>query len=125
MLGEPIPKKMREEMDSNQYYHSCARARALSDHVCQADPLTRRLIEWEHALYHAGRRLNEPWAIVPLCWLVHRGGKLDKRINEWLALNRATVEELEKYPQAAFMRKRELLNRRYGEPELSTANPPF
>jgi hypothetical protein len=71
--------------------------------------------------------VNEIWAIIPICWLVHRGGKLDKRINEWIALNRATDEDLAKYPkkEAEWRKGRELLNRRYGLPDLSTRNAPF
>ena len=76
-------------------------------------------------MYLVGSKLNEKWAIIPICWLVHRGGKLDKQINEWLALNRATDEELAKYPRAKFKERRDVLNRRYGVPDLSTGNAPF
>lgn len=120
MLGEPIPTKMREQMDADPYYHECARANALHDHVCQGDPMRGgRLIEWEHAMYYAGSKINEPWAIVPICWLVHRGGEMIKEVNQWLALNRATDEDLAKYPKADFKRQREYLNGKYGVPPMA------
>lgn len=125
MLGEPIPKAMRLEMSNDPTYQSCLRARVLSDHVCLPDPMTGRLIEWEHALFHAGRKINEKWAIIPSCWWAHRGPGLDKAINQWLALNRATIGDFEKYPRQNFIGRRDILNRRYGVPDLSTSIAPF
>lgn len=112
-------------MDAMPYYHQCARAAALNDHVCEADPVRGRLIEWEHAMYYKGERINEPWAIVPICYLVHRGGKLNKEINQWLALNRATDAELKAFPRANFLFQRDYLNKKYGTPGLSTDKAPF
>lgn len=126
MLSKPIPTKMRADMDADPYYHQCARAMALCDHECEADPIRGNLIEWEHAMYYKGERVNEPWAIVPICYLVHRGGKMIKEINQWLALNRATDAELDKYPRAEWRQLRDRLNAKYGVPAgLSTHNAPF
>jgi len=127
MLGKPIPTKMREAMDAQEYYHRCARFEALHDHECEADPVRGRLIEWEHAFTEGGAKLNEIWAIVPICWLVHRGGMLNKEINQWLALNRATPADFDKYPKskAAWLQKLAYLNSKYGIPNLSTQKAPF
>lgn len=125
MLGKPIPKKMREEMDAQDYYHQCARNQALNDHVCEPDPVTGRLIEWEHALIFGSKKVNEIWAIVPICWLVHRGGEMVKEINEWLALNRATDEDFAKYPRNSWAQRKQYLNSKYGIPNLSTGNAHF
>lgn len=127
MLGEPIPKRLREEMQSDPMYKTCTRAEMLHDHECMPDPLTGRLIEWEHAMVYAGKKVNKKWAIIPLCWLVHRGGKLDKRINEWIALNRATEEDLAEYPKKAgeWIQKKKWLNKALGEPGEGSEKAPF
>jgi hypothetical protein len=95
MTGSTIPKKLREDMAADPFYHRCARQEALHDHVCVRDPINpRKPVEWEHALYRAGKKLQERFAIVPLCWWAHRGPGLSKRINEWIALSRATKDQL-------------------------------
>lgn len=110
-----IPPKLREELASDRYYRRCARYEALIDHICEADPLTGKMIEWEHTMYWKGSQLQKRWCIIPICWLVHRGGKLNKEINEWIALNRATDEELEEISKAVdYKHKREYLNKKYG-----------
>ena len=125
MLGKPIPIQMREEMDADPYYHQCARYDLLHDHICEADPVRCRLIEWEHAFTYGGSKVNEKWAIVPICYLVHRGGKMIKEINQWIGLNRATDEDLAKYPNTDWAQKKIYLNSKYGIPKLSTEKAPF
>ncbi len=88
---------MRNEMALDPAYQTCMRQEAFHDHICEADPLTRRLLEWEHAFIHGGKQINEPWAIISICWNVHRGTELNKEKNQFIALMRATVEDLEKY----------------------------
>jgi len=48
----------------------------------------------EHAMYFKGKQLQEDWAILDLCWEHHLGKSLDKRKNEWIALHRATDQEI-------------------------------
>lgn len=88
------PLKLRKQLADDPYYKECARKELFDDHICEPDPLTGKLIEWEHAIYFKGRQLQERWAIVPICWLVHRGGMLNKEINELLALMSADKNEL-------------------------------
>jgi hypothetical protein len=110
-----IPPKLREELASLPYYKRCARRGLLLDHECGADPITGKLIEWEHCFIFGGKQIQEKWAIIPICYKVHRGGELDKEINRWIALNRATNEELKKYSKAIdYIEMRERLNRKYG-----------
>lgn len=117
MLGKPIPIKMRMTMSEDPGMKICMRNALLNDHECQADPLNRKLIDWEHALTFAGSKINEPWAIISICWLVHRGGRLSKEINVWIALNRATEEELRaKSKSISYLNMRERLNGIYGVP---------
>jgi len=114
----PIPPKLREEMNDDPFYHKCARAEFLKDHECEADPVTRRLIEWDHCFTYAGRQINELWAILPVCFYVHRGAGFNKEINQWIALNRATSEDFAKYPKFDWFQRRKYLNSKYGN--LST-----
>lgn len=110
-----IPPKLRKEMAGDDYYKTCSRKDLLDDHVCFPDPLTGKLLEWEHVMYWKGSQLQRKWCIIPICWLVHRGGKLDKEINEWIALNRASDSELEEISKAVdYKKKRKYLNNIYG-----------
>lgn len=77
-------------------------------------------ITWEHALIFAGRQIDEAWAIIKICEYHHAvdrhqdGSGLDKQKNIWIALNRATDEELEKYSKVVnYKKERERLNKIY------------
>lgn len=125
-LTKPIPAEMREEMDKMPYYHECARFDALHDHGCESCPVRGKLIEWEHAMTYQGKRINEVWAIVPLCWYVHRGPGEVKEISQWLALNRISDFEIAaKYPKTDWITKKKYLNGKYGVPGLSPVAAPF
>jgi len=118
-LGKPIPINMRNEMQQDPFYKCCIRNRLLKDHICQADPLDGKLLDWEHAIYFKGSKLNQKWAIIPICWWAHRGPGLVKEINIWIALNRATDEELIAISKAEdYIAKRGRLNIKYGVPMI-------
>jgi len=79
-------------------------------------------ITWEHALIYAGNQMDEAWAIIKLCERHHAvntyqdGGDLQKEKNVWIALNRATDQELVAVSKAIDYKKlRERLNKIYGE----------
>lgn len=102
-------------MSEDPDYGNCMRYEALHDHECGADPLTGRMIEWEHALIHAGKQIQKKHAIVALCWWTHRGPGMVKRINEWIALNRATTAELISISKAMdYFRYKSHLDKMYG-----------
>lgn len=75
----------------------------------------------EHAIIFAGKQLQMEWAILDIC-AFHHGvneyqdtGKLDKEKHIWIALNRATDEELRAISKAVdYKQKREYLNNKYG-----------
>ena len=106
----PIPLKMRREMAEMPFYKHCAR---------HNDECNGR-ITWEHALIVAGKRLNEIWAIVPLCAYHHSvdyhqdGAGLVKELNKWIALCRSTPEDLAKYPRSGFEQMKKYLISKYG-----------
>ncbi len=102
-------------MDTDPGYTVCM-LRAYPMHIC-GGRLTR-----EHALINAGRQVDEKFAIISCC---ARGqevdeyqdaGTMDKHLNQWVALNRATAVELFKLSKAVdYLRERERLNKIYGE----------
>lgn len=119
-----MPTKLRAQLARDPFYKTCARQELLHDHECQGDPVRGaegRVIEWEHALTYAGRQVQKRFAIVPVCWYVHRGPGVVKEINVWIALNRATTEELlelsHKGGRDYFLYK-DFLNRRFGVPKF-------
>lgn len=80
----------------------------------------------EHALLYGGRQMDEPFAIIGLCSLAHSIGPwmdtgiLDKEINEWIAVNRMTEEDMDRYPKVNWRQKKAYLNDKYGEPHVPT-----
>lgn len=112
-----IPKALREEMATDPFYHRCARKDALGDHDCVGDPIRQRVVEWEHALTAKGKQLQKRYAIVPICWWAHRGPGMNKEINIWIALNRASDTELAELSSLGgrdYFRYRAYLNAIYG-----------
>lgn len=89
-----LPPKLRAELAADPFYKTCARYEALHDHECLPNPLNRKLIEWEHAIIFGGKQVQARYAIVPICWWAHSGPGLNKKMNVWIALNRATNDEL-------------------------------
>jgi len=78
-------------------------------------------ITWEHALVYAGRQIDEVWAIIKLCEYHHAvnnyqdGSGMDKQKNIWIALNRATDEQLQQYSKSVdYIKMRDRLNTIYG-----------
>jgi len=79
----------------------------------------------EHTLIYAGRQIDEVWAIIKICAWHHSvdefqdSGGLNKERNVWVALNRATDEELLKYSKAVdYIAMRKRLNQKYGEYQM-------
>ena len=52
----PIPKKMRDTLSKDPFMKKCIVANNCEGRV-----------EFDHAFTYAGRRVNELWAILPLC----------------------------------------------------------
>ncbi len=78
-------------------------------------------ITWEHTLIYGGRQIDEAWAIIKICEYHHAvnkyqdGGNLNKEKNIWVALNKATDDELRKYNKTIdYISMRERLNKKYG-----------
>ena len=104
-----ISLKVREQLESEPQI--CSRR---NDTPCGGR------ITWEHTLIHAGKQIDEAWAIIFLCERHHAvntyqdGGDLNKEKNIWIALNKATDEELIKYSKVIdYIELRERLNKIY------------
>lgn len=111
-----MPRKLRKELDTDPYYHTCAR-QDMAGHVCAGR------ITWHHEIIVAGRQLQEGWAIVPLCEKAHGVGKWldlhekDPEMTLWIALNQAPegrLEELTRLGGVDYIRRRTYLNQKYG-----------
>lgn len=78
-------------------------------------------ITLEHALTYAGKQIDEPWAIIKICARHHSvdqyqdRGLLNKEINVWVALNKATDQQLRQYSKVVdYIKMRAVLNKKYG-----------
>jgi hypothetical protein len=102
-----IPDALREQMAADPFMKRCAITG------------TTLRIQWHHNLIHAGRQVNEAWAILPLNADVHDRVPADKELKEkldWIMLNRATDEQLAPYCRAInYIRRRDILNQKYGQ----------
>ena len=106
-----IPPKLLKEILADKYYKRCARH---EDGNCGGR------ITFEHTLLFKGKQIQEKWSLIPLCEYHHDVlsyqdiGELNKEKNVWIALNRATDEELLKYSKAInYLELRDRLNKKY------------
>jgi hypothetical protein len=110
--GSTIPEKLRAKMAMDPEYKRCS----LQGH----GPCEGR-VTWEHALIYASKKIQERWAIIPLCALHHNVDQFQdaktmiKDRNVWVALNRATEEELFRFSKVVnYTRERDRLNDKFG-----------
>lgn len=99
-----IPPPLKEELNADPDYGYCMKY-GHHGHTCDGR------ITFEHSIIFAGSQLQVKFAILSLCEYGHGvdrfqdGGDLNKEINEWIALSRATEEEIQSinktgmYPQ--------------------------
>lgn len=109
----PISQKVKEKLDAEP--DICA----LKDKNCAGR------ITYEHCLTYAGRQIDEAWAIIKICAWHHSvdefqdSGGLNKEKNIWVALNKATDEELLKYSKCIdYIKMRDRLNHKYGKYQM-------
>lgn len=109
-----IPDKHKTLISTDPFYRKCC-LEFLGD--CDGR------ITIEHALIHAGRQISEMFNYVPLCEFHHAvnkyqdGGDFHKDRSVWIALNRATDQEIKSISKAVdYFRMRNYLNEKYGKP---------
>jgi len=90
--------------------------RAHSGHICGGR------LTMEHALIYGGRQVDKKFAIISICARGHGvdeyqdAGTLDKDLCRWVALNRASEEELDELSKVLdYRRVRDRLNTIYGK----------
>ncbi len=88
-----IPKKLRAKIAEDPFMEKC-----VVTGTTQTTGFMR--VSWEHCWIYNGKQIQEAWAIVPL--------RLDLNVNmtqkvkdycRWISLQRATEEDLAKYPK--------------------------
>lgn len=57
----PIPEDMRDLLEVDSFMRRCI----IDDDMCDGR------LEWNHAFTYAGKRVNELWAIIPMCHTHH------------------------------------------------------
>lgn len=104
-------------MDRDPEYKRCALQGLLPELIGNCDGRVTR----EHALYYANKKIQEKYAVPPICAKHHGvdqyqdGGSCPKEIRVWVALNRATPEELHFISKVVnYIRERDRLNNKYG-----------
>lgn len=115
--GTVMSKKLRNEVNLDKEYTLCS----LHNYQHAFGPCAGRVTR-EHAMYYAGKKIQEKWAIIPCC-AQHHGvdqfqdgpGEAPKIVREWVALNRATDRELMAVSKATdYLKRKDLLNSAYG-----------
>lgn len=99
-----IPETLREQIASDPFMKTCIRKH---ENTCSGR------ITWEHCFTYAGKQINEAWAIVPLCVYHHLGNGFDKEYGQYIALTRASEDELSKYPRVNWQQLKQYLVNRY------------
>lgn len=106
--------KVRKDVGNDTEYTRCGIPDGFGPH---GGRVTR-----EHALIHAGKKIQEKWAIIPCC-AAHHGvdayqdasTETAKDVRVWVALNRASDEDLVRFSKAVnYIRMRSYLNDKYG-----------
>lgn len=113
--GSFMAKNLREEVGLDPEYSRCA-LQGLQFGAC-GGRVTR-----EHSLIHAGKKIQERWAIIPCC-AAHHGvdffqdapTEAPKDVRVWVALNRASDDELRPFSRVInYVRERSRLNDKFG-----------
>lgn len=111
----PIPQKIKKQIDADPSYDECM-LKSVKGHVCGGRSNTR-----EHAIIFGGKRLQEKWAIISICAKAHEVDEfqdahtMNKELNVWVAVNRATDQELKAISKVTdYLKVRSRLNDKYG-----------
>jgi len=86
-----IPEKLKNDMLSDPYYERCC---------LRYESACSQKIDLHHNLIHAGKQVNEKFAILPVCRKHHNALEGDttlKRTCDEIMRKRATDKQIEKY----------------------------
>lgn len=116
--GTVMSPKLRKEVGEDPEYTRCAVQGLLAGFI---GPCAGRVTR-EHAIIYAGKKIQAKWAVIPYCAAHHGVDQFQdgitqtrKDIRVWVAVNRATDDELRPYSKAInYIRERSRLNEKYG-----------
>lgn len=118
-----IPLKLRKQLALSAEYYRCA---LLGHSECGGR------ITWHHAVTFKGKQVQLRWAILPVCERHHGAGKFmdagtfDNEVLLWVALNRASEEELWAISRVVnYPRERYRLNDKFGPYNAPTLDAPM
>ncbi len=97
-----IPEKLRKEIAEDPFMALCCITGSGS-------------VSWEHCWVYAGKQINEAWAIVPLRRDLNNSHppKDIKERCQLISLERATKEDLAKYPKKNWDQIYKFLSKKY------------
>lgn len=102
----PIPPKIRKKIGDDLYYKICA--------IVDDDCMGR--IQFHHVWIYRGKQIQEVFAILPVCEHHHDMVKKSREIKgilELVSLQRATKEELGRYPNKDWRQITNYLNKKF------------
>lgn len=94
----PIPQKMRDQLGADPFMKSCIVANGCAGRV-----------EFDHSFSYAGRRINELWAILPVCTKHNHGvtrevqAAREKYLRERLTHFNVWEDARSKYPRSKLL----------------------
>ena len=101
-----INKQLRDSMAANPFYWRCCISGIRRE---------EEKIDFHHNFIFAGKQINEAWCILPLARSIHDRIVEFKEICDWIACNRASWDELERYSKVVnYHKMKERLNSKYG-----------
>jgi hypothetical protein len=113
-----IPPPLKKDILADPDYGFCMKHGHVG-HLCDGR------ITWEHTITFAGKQLQAKFAILALCERGHsvlshmEDGDLNKEVNEWIMLNRATDAEIAGISKAInYTHRKKYLNDKYGVWEM-------
>lgn len=99
----PLSKRVKNIIGTDPFYRTCFRKH-------EGDCMGR--IQMDHVFKYAGKQIDEAWAILPTCY-AHHILRLDRPYSEYIALGRATDDDLAKYPKKDWQTLKAYLNTKY------------
>ena len=104
----PIPLKIRKQLAEDPNMKVCIyTSEDAPNHDCGGR------ITFEHAIVYSGRQVTDAWATVPCCENHNSGRAMVKTYNRLRALEKATPEDLAKYPRVDWEQEKRFLKSKF------------
>jgi hypothetical protein len=110
-----IPDNVRRQLANDPFMWACIHQQFKLG-PCECDGR----IEWHHPFIYAGKQIVDAWATVPLCSYHHREA-LNSDFARYVALLRATDDDLAQYPRTNWAHMKRRLQTIYGEYTIERA----